>query len=149
MLVTRLAADHLGKHSKVTAVLIEPAPPGSWFVASHNSTSLGLSTFWLTIAITTGTNVKAEPAVFIRAAAAEMQDLLGWVREQSYVLVKAVDRNAYSYGGRTQSARWQKLTLGDREHDRESLDAATGHSAMRQRRSQEPVRRTKCQVREI
>ena len=105
-LATRLAVDHLGKRPEVTAVLVEPAAPGSWFVAGQNPTQLGLSAFWLTITITAGTNVKAETAAFIRAAFDDMQDLLGPVREESYVLVQAVDGDAYGYGGRTQNARW-------------------------------------------
>jgi 4-oxalocrotonate tautomerase len=105
-LATRLAANHLGKRSEVTAVLVESAAPGSWFVAGQNPTRLGLSAFWLTITMTAGTNVKAETAAFIRAAFDGMQELLGPVREESYVLVQAVDGDAYGYGGRTQSARW-------------------------------------------
>ena len=104
-LATRLAANHLGKRPEVTAVLVEPAAPGSWFVAGQNPTQLGFSVFWLTITITAGTNVKAETAAFIRAAFDGMQDLLGPVREESYVLVQAVDGDAYGYGGRTQNAR--------------------------------------------
>ena len=57
-LATRLAAIHLGKRPEVTAVLVDPAAPGSWFVAGQDLTQLGL--------ITAGTNVKAETAAFIR-----------------------------------------------------------------------------------
>ena len=105
-LATRLAADHLGKRPEVTAVLVEPAAPGSWFVAGQSLTQLGLCAFWFTITITAGTNVKAQTAAFVRAAFDGMQELLGPVREESYVLVQAVDGDAYGYGGRTQSARW-------------------------------------------
>ena len=111
-LATRLAADHLGKRPEVTAVLVEPAAPGSWFVAREDPTRLGLSAFWLTITITAGTNVRAETAAFIRAAFDGMQELLGPVRDENYVLVQAVDGDAYGYGGRTQNARWADAHLG-------------------------------------
>ena len=93
-LATRLAADHLSKRPEVTAVLVEPAAPGSWFVAGQNPTQLELSAFWLTITITAGTNVKAETAAFIRAAFDGMQELLGPVHEESYVLARRTHARA-------------------------------------------------------
>lgn len=104
-LAAQLAADHLGKKPEVTAVVVEPAAPEAWFVGGHNPAADGLSAFWLTIAITAGTNVKAETEGFIRAAFDGMRDLLGNLHEVSYVLVQAVDGDRYGYGGRTQNAR--------------------------------------------
>jgi 4-oxalocrotonate tautomerase len=105
-LAARLAAEHLGKKPEVTAVLVEPAAPDAWYVGGRHPTEADLSAFWLTIAITAGTNVKSETAAFIRAAYEGMQGLLGPLHEESYVLVQAVDGDNYGYGGRTQNARW-------------------------------------------
>lgn len=105
-LAARLAAEHLGKNPGVTAVLAEPADPQGWFVAGQHPTEAGLSAFWLDIKITAGTNVKAETAGFIAAAFAGMGLLLGPLHAESYVLVHAVDGDAYGYGGQTQNARW-------------------------------------------
>lgn len=105
-LATRLAADRLGKKPDVTAVLVEPAAPGAWFVGGRRPAADGLSALWLTIAVTAGTNVKAETEAFIAAAFDGMRDLLGDLHEVSYVLVQAVDGDSYGYGGRTQNARW-------------------------------------------
>jgi 4-oxalocrotonate tautomerase len=105
-LAARLAAERLGKDPGVTAVLVEEAAPQTWFIAGRRPTDAGLSAFWLDIKITGGTNVKAETAGFVDAAFEAMQQLLGPLHEESYVLVHAVDGDAYGYGGRTQNARW-------------------------------------------
>jgi 4-oxalocrotonate tautomerase len=105
-LAARLGAEKLGKDPGVTAVLVEPADPEGWFIAGRRPAADGLSAFWLDIKITAGTNVKAETASFVRAAFEGMEGLLGRLHEESYVLVHAVDGDAYGYGGRTQNGRW-------------------------------------------
>lgn len=111
-LASRLAAVHLKKDPSVTAVLVEPADPESWFVAGSHPTDDGLSAFWLDIKITAGTNTKAETAAFIRHAFEGMGSLLGPLHAESYVLVDAVDGDAYGYGGRTQNSRWAQANSG-------------------------------------
>jgi 4-oxalocrotonate tautomerase len=105
-LAGRLAAETLGKDPGVTAVLVKPADPDGWFVAGRRPTEDGLAAFWLDIKITAGTNTKAETARFVRATFEGMAQLLGPLHDESYVLVHAVDGDAYGYGGRTQNARW-------------------------------------------
>jgi len=105
-LAARLGAERLGKDPDITAVLVEAADPDSWFVGGRRPTEAGLSAFWLDIKITAGANVKADTTAFVAAAFAGMQDLLGPLHEESYVLVHAVDGDAYGYGGRTQNGRW-------------------------------------------
>jgi 4-oxalocrotonate tautomerase len=111
-LVSQLAHERLGKDRSVTAVLVEDADPKSWFIAGRRPTEEGLAAFWLDIKITAGTNTKAETAAFVRAAFHEMDKLIGPLHEESYVLVHAVDGDAYGYGGRTQNARWAASTPG-------------------------------------
>lgn len=105
-LAGRLAAERLGKDPGVTAVLVEAADPDGWFIAGRLPAEAGLSAFWLDIKITAGTNVKGETAGFVQAAFEGMGRLLGPLHEESYVLVHAVDGDAYGYGGRTQNGRW-------------------------------------------
>ncbi|MGB6486439.1 MAG: 4-oxalocrotonate tautomerase family protein [Steroidobacteraceae bacterium] len=105
-LAARLGAEHLDKDQSVTAVLVEAADPEGWFIAGKHPTEAGLSAFWLDIKVTAGTNNKAETTRFVRAAFAGMQELLGPLHEESYVLVHAADGDAYGYGGRTQNGRW-------------------------------------------
>jgi 4-oxalocrotonate tautomerase len=110
--VAQLGADKLGKAPNVTAVLVEAADPDGWFVAGKKPTEAGLSAFWLDIKITAGTNTKAETAGFVAAAFDAMADILGPLHEESYVLVHAVDGDAYGYGGRTQNGRWAVVHPG-------------------------------------
>lgn len=111
-LAAGLAAEHLGKDPGVTAVLAEEADPEGWFIAGRHPTEAGLSAFWLDIKITAGTNLKAETTAFVRAAFPAMEDLLGPLHAESYVLVSAVDGDAYGYGGRTQNGRWAETHPG-------------------------------------
>jgi 4-oxalocrotonate tautomerase len=105
-LASRLAAERLGKDPGVTAVLVEPADPDSWFIAGKKPTDAGLSAFWLDIKITAGTNTKGETTAFIKALFEGMEELLGPLHEESYGFVHSVDGDAYGYGGRTQNGRW-------------------------------------------
>jgi len=108
----QLATDKLAKAPAVTAVLVEAADPEGWFIAGNHPTDAGLSSFWLDIKITAGTNTKADTTAFIKAAFDGMADLLGPLHEESYVLVHAADGDAYGYGGRTQNARWSEAHTG-------------------------------------
>lgn len=109
---SRLAHEKLGKDRSVTAVLVEAADPAGWFIAGQRPAEQGLSAFWLDIKITAGTNTKDETSSFVKAAYDELSTLLGKVHDESYVLVHAVDGDAYGYGGRTQNARWASAHPG-------------------------------------
>ncbi len=111
-LAWRLSAEHLGKDPGVTAVLVEEADPQGWFIAGERPAEKGLSAFWLDIKITAGTNVKAETTRFVKVVFEQMGGLLGPLHEESYVLVHAVDGDAYGYGGRTQNGRWAAANPG-------------------------------------
>ena len=111
-LASKLGAERLGKDPNVTAVLVEEADPKSWFIAGKRPTDDGLSAFWLDIKITAGTNTKADTTAFVRAAFAEMQELIGPLHEECYVFVHAADGDAYGYGGRTQNGRWAVANPG-------------------------------------
>jgi 4-oxalocrotonate tautomerase len=56
--------------------------------------------------------VKADTTAFVRAVFDGMSALLGPIHEESYVLVHAVDGDAYGYGGRTQNGRWAAANPG-------------------------------------
>jgi len=109
---SRMGAERLGKDPGVTAVLVEEADPKGWFIAGTRPTDAGLSAFWLDIKITAGTNMKNDTTAFVKAVFDGMQALLGPLHEESYVLVHAVDGDAYGYGGRTQNGRWAVANPG-------------------------------------
>ena len=100
-----VAARTLGKLREVTVVLAEEVDRATWFVGGM-PLAPGAAAFWLQIAVTAGTNTKAESAAFVREAFQAMEQLLGPVDERSYVLVQAADGDGYGYGGLTQNARW-------------------------------------------
>lgn len=108
----KLGGSALGKNPEITAVLVEPAEPQSWFIGGKNPTEAGLSAFWLDIKIVQGTNTKFETTAFLRAAYEGMAALLGPLHEECYVFVHATDGDAYGYGGRTQNGRWAAANPG-------------------------------------
>lgn len=111
-LAASLGAEKLGKDRQVTVVLVEPADPGSWYIAGSRPTEAGLSAFWLDIKITAGTNTRAETTAFVKAAYEGMEALIGPLHEECYVYVHATDGDAYGYGGRTQNGRWAAANPG-------------------------------------
>lgn len=112
-LAARLGRERLGKDPGVTAVLVDPADPEGWFVAGRRpALEDGKAAFWLDIKVTAGTNMKGETTAFVQDAFDGMAALLGPLHEESYVLVHAVDGDAYGYGGRTQNGRWAAVNPG-------------------------------------
>ena len=107
-LLSRLTAEILHKDPAVTAVLVESAEPGDWVVAGSTVAAQGLGTFYVEVSITEHTNIKDETTEWVRRVYDEMSTLIGPVHEASYVLVHAVDGDAYGYGGLTQNLRWAR-----------------------------------------
>ena len=96
-MLSRVTAEILHKDPAVTAVLVESAEPDDWIVAGSSVGDLKLGTFYVEVSITEHTNLKDETTA-----------LVGPVHEASYVLVHAVDGDAYGYGGLTQNLRWAR-----------------------------------------
>lgn len=107
-LLSRLTAEILHKDPAVTAVLVESAEPGDWIVAGSSVADQRIGTFYVEVSITDHTNIKGETTEWVRRVYDEMNALLGPVHEASYVLVHAVDGDAYGYGGLTQNLRWAR-----------------------------------------
>ncbi|WP_426233522.1 tautomerase family protein [Pararhizobium sp. DWP3-4] len=107
-LLSRLTAEILHKDPGVTAVLVESAEPGDWIVAGSSVADQKVGTFYVEVSITEQTNTKDETTEWVRRVYDEMNALVGPVHEASYVLVHAVDGDAYGYGGLTQNLRWAR-----------------------------------------
>ena len=105
-LARSLGHEMLGKDPNVTAVLVEEADPDGWFIAGERPAREGKAAFWLDFKGTAGTNTKEETTKFVREAFAGMERLIGPLHPECYVLMHAVDGDAYGYGGRTQNGRW-------------------------------------------
>ncbi len=107
-LLSRLTAEILHKDPAVTAVLVESADPANWIIAGSSVAEQKVATFYVEVSITDHTNIKDETTEWVRRVYEEMSRLLGPVHEASYVLVHAVDGDAYGYGGETQNLRWAR-----------------------------------------
>ena len=107
-MLSRVTAEILHKDPAVTAVLVESAEPDDWIVAGSSVGDLKLGTFYVEVSITEHTNLKDETTAWVRRVYDEMVALVGPVHEASYVLVHAVDGDAYGYGGLTQNLRWAR-----------------------------------------
>jgi 4-oxalocrotonate tautomerase len=92
----------------VTAVLVESADPVDWIIAGSSVADQKVGSFYVEVSITEHTNIKDETTEWVRRVYNEMNTLLGPVHEASYVLVHAVDGDAYGYGGQTQNLRWAR-----------------------------------------
>lgn len=107
-LLSRLTAEILHKDPGVTAVLVESAEPDDWIIAGSSVADQKIGTFYVEVSITEHTNLKDETTEWVRRVYDEMNALVGPVHEASYVLVHAVDGDAYGYGGLTQNLRWAR-----------------------------------------
>ena len=107
-LLSRLTAEILHKDPGVTAVLVESAEADDWIVAGSSAVDQKIGTFYVEVSITEHTNIKDETTEWVRRVYDEMNALIGPVHEASYVLVHAVDGDAYGYGGLTQNLRWAR-----------------------------------------
>jgi 4-oxalocrotonate tautomerase len=105
-LLTRLTGEILKKDKSVTSVLVESAGSDAWIIAGASAAEQRTATYYVEVSVTKGTNTKDETTEYVQRVHREMSALLGTVHEASYVLVHAVDGDAYGYGGRTQNARW-------------------------------------------
>lgn len=105
-LLSRLTAEILHKDPDVTAVLVESADPADWLVAGSSVADQRVGTFYVEVSITEHTNIKDETTEWVRRVYDGMDALVGPAHEASYVLVHAVDGDAYGYGGLTQNLRW-------------------------------------------
>ena len=107
-LLSRLTAEILHKDPAVTAVLVESADPDNWIIAGSSVADQKVGSFDVEVSITEHTNIKDETTEWVRRVYNDMNALLGPVHEVSYVLVHAVDGDAYGYGGQTQNLRWAR-----------------------------------------
>jgi 4-oxalocrotonate tautomerase len=96
----------LGKRRDVTSVAIHFVAPEHWVVGGHTLDEQKLSSFWLDIKVTEGTNTKDEKATYLAEVFSFMGSVLGALHGESYILVDEVRADAYGYGGRTQEQRY-------------------------------------------
>jgi 4-oxalocrotonate tautomerase len=101
----------LRKPADVTAVAVGFVPPEQWTVGGSSLAAQGLSSFWLDIKVTAGTNTKDEKAAYMRAVFSFMEGVLGPLHKESYILVDDVSADAYGFGGESQEFRYVRAKL--------------------------------------
>lgn len=109
--VVSLTARLLKKKRELTAVAVEYVAPENWTVGGETLARRRKASFWLDIKVTDGTNTKDEKAAFVAAVFAAMNDVIGPLHPESYVLVHDVRAEAYGYGGLTQEHRYVAAAL--------------------------------------
>lgn len=107
-MLSQTTAAILHKDPAVTAVLVDEVEPANWIVGGASIADQQVGTFYVEVSITEHTNTKDETSEWVQRVYDEMEALLGPVHEASYVLVHAVDGDAYGYGGKTQTLRWAR-----------------------------------------
>lgn len=106
--LTNITAELLGKNPELTAVIVEPVPSLFWFVGGTSLDTKSVSSFYLDIKITCGTNTKQQKAAYVRSVFAAMAELLGELDQASYVVIHDVNADAWGYQGMTQEYRFIK-----------------------------------------
>ncbi|CCE02510.1 4-oxalocrotonate tautomerase family protein [Bradyrhizobium sp. STM 3809] len=110
--VTALTARLLGKDPKVTAVIVSEADPADWFAGGASLAEQGLSSYWIDVHVTEGTNTKDEKAAYLAAVFAAMAELIGPLHHETYLHVDEVKADAYGFGGLSQERRYIAARLG-------------------------------------
>lgn len=107
-LLSDLTASMLGKKPELTAVAVEFVQPEFWFVGGVPVSTSGVSTFYLDIKVTEGTNTKNEKAAYVKQVFTGMEAILGRVASASYIVIHEVHADAWGYQGETQEFRYIK-----------------------------------------
>lgn len=103
-----LTVGDLKKKRELTSVAVEFVPATQWFVGGASVASQNLSTFYLDIKVTEGTNTKDEKGVYVAKVFAAMESLLGRLHPASYIVIHEVRADAWGYQGATQEFRYIK-----------------------------------------
>src|SRR3954462_7356523 len=104
--VSELTAKILHKDPKVTAIIVKAVDAADWFAGGSSLAEQKLSSFWLDVHVTDGTNTKDEKAAYLAAMFQRMGELLGPLHNESYAHVDEVRGDAYGFGGLTQEYRY-------------------------------------------
>lgn len=104
--LTDLTANILGKKRELTAVAVAALPQSSWYVGGASLSAQKLSSFYLEVKVTEGTNTKNEKAKYVDATFSRMTEILGPLSPASYVVIHEVRADAWGYEGKSQEYRY-------------------------------------------
>ncbi len=104
--VTELSKTHLHTNPAVTAVIVSYVDPQHWFAGGKSLASQQANSFWLDIKIVDGTKTRQDLTNYLAHMHAALNQTLGNVHDESYILVHEVSGAAYGFGGKTQEYRF-------------------------------------------
>ena len=104
--LTELTVEILKKKRELTAVAVEYVPPEQWYIGGAGLNGQPLSSFYLNIKVTEGTNTKDEKAAYVSRVFAAMASIMGSLAPASYVVIDEVHGDAWGYRGQTQEFRY-------------------------------------------
>ncbi|HEX8989993.1 MAG TPA: tautomerase family protein [Rhodocyclaceae bacterium] len=103
--MTELAVHVLRKEREVTAATVQCTPPGHWTIGGCPIDEQGITSFFLEISVTTGSNTPEEKRAFVGSAFKAAERILGRLAPASYVVVREIPGDSWGYHGLTQQAR--------------------------------------------
>jgi len=104
--LTDLTVRVLKKKRELTAVAVEFVAPQRWFVGGTSLHEQVISSFYLDIKVTEGTNTKDEKSQYVEQVFASVEAIIGTLAPASYVVVQEVRADAWGYQGQTQEFRY-------------------------------------------
>ncbi len=96
-LLTDLTAEVLRKKRELTSVAVEYLAPQQWFIGGTSLVSQGVTTFYLDIKVTEGTNTKDEKALYVQKVFAAVETVIGKLNPASYIVIHEVRGDAWGY----------------------------------------------------
>ena len=87
-------------------MVVEYVPPEQWYIGGTELEGQSLSSFYLDIKVTEGTNTKDEKAAYVSRVFAAMASIMGSLAPASYVVIDEVHGDAWGYQGQTQEFRY-------------------------------------------
>ncbi len=104
--LTKYTKEILGKRKEVISVAVEFVPASQWAIGGNIISSQALSSFYLDIKITDGTNTKQEKSRYIKKIFSEFEIALGKLNEASYIVIDDIRADAWGFSGSTQEFRY-------------------------------------------
>jgi 4-oxalocrotonate tautomerase len=106
--LTDLTAEVLKKKRELTAVCIEYVAPEQWYIGGIQLGPQPMSSFFLEIKITEGTNTKDDKAAYVSRVFAVIEEIVGPLAAASYIVIHEVQADSWGYQGQTQEFRYIK-----------------------------------------
>lgn len=103
--LTKYTVEILGKKAEVISVAIEFILANHWAIGGIGLSMQGMTSFYLDIKITDGTNTKHEKAAYIQKIFSEFESVLGKLNHASYIVIDDVRADAWGFAGATQEFR--------------------------------------------